>query len=238
MHTASVKEGGGRRVETSSRFEKTCVLCCEVHEVGAPSAHLGLYRCRAECILLESRNFVVMPDISPLVPQHRLLITRDHRNSFAEVPRNQWQELRAMRRSAVSALRLPDGSKPGSALVFEHGSCGSQHSGACITHAHQHLIPLPPGVQVPPIREWLADYGDVYKVRSLAEIVKRHRSSRTGYLLCDDGSGVAHLVSNLEEPVPCQYMRKMLASFLGHADWNWKAMLMARLEGVRCESLP
>lgn len=210
---------------SSPGFIPECELCAEIWDSHALSAHLGLYRSRDEKILLESEGFLVIPDISPLVPGHRLIVTRNHVPSLAELPEHLYDELEEIQTRAIYELKASraDGNCL-SVILFEHGGfAGETGAGDCINHAHLHIVPLAQSSGgLPPLSEWLEDHGEIVEIDRLRDMAATVRAQAKGYLFCQDGKGCRLLVSNLDYPVPCQYMRRMLATHLHVEEWNWK----------------
>ncbi|MBP2340152.1 diadenosine tetraphosphate (Ap4A) HIT family hydrolase [Saccharothrix coeruleofusca] len=85
-----------------------------------------------------TRRFELLADMSPLTVGHLLLLPRKHYLSFAQVlvehPEETEELLDRVIRIYRETFREP--------LVMEHGSSQGQHSHACITHAHLHLLPI------------------------------------------------------------------------------------------------
>jgi diadenosine tetraphosphate (Ap4A) HIT family hydrolase len=219
--TVSPTQAGMEKIEEGWRG---CLLCEEIGGSESLSLRLGLYRNQDEKIVLETENFLVIPDISPLVPGHRLLVTRLHYSNFAELRQQFSDELETVQSKAIADLR--DLYPKGQVVLFEHGSVGGESkAGACISHAHVHLLPLPENVGLPPFRDWLEDYGKVVEVVKLADIPVFIPPGDANYLFCHDGKTNPIIAGDLIEPVPCQYMRRLIAGHIGVESWNWKVVL-------------
>jgi diadenosine tetraphosphate (Ap4A) HIT family hydrolase len=192
-----------------------CVLCAELQDDFPLSVQLGICDNAGDNVLLESDGFALIRDISPLIPGHCLLVTKYHYSSFAQVPTTNTKELNAFKQDCVEFVSR-EYSPP---LLFEHGS-GAQppQSGACIHHAHLHILP----VQAP-VEGWMREFGDVRQIESI--LASRTNSCcNRDYLAYEDCEGRAFLVDELEEPPPCQFIRRRLAGHLGLEWWHWKTV--------------
>jgi diadenosine tetraphosphate (Ap4A) HIT family hydrolase len=158
-----------------------CLLCDEFHHTAPLSVKLGLCSVPRANLLLESENFVLLPDISPLVPGHSLLVPREHYPSFAQIPGSRIQELRNFKDECVAFISEHH-AEP---LLFEHGSGPLEpRSGACIHHAHIHLLPL-----VAPVQQWMREFGEVREIGHALQYELTERLRLGDYLAYQDQSG-------------------------------------------------
>jgi diadenosine tetraphosphate (Ap4A) HIT family hydrolase len=148
----------------------------------------------------------LLPALGMLVPGYLLVATEDHVLSTAELGPSALGDLAQWLNLTVERL----GQEFGHYFIFEHGSSGSEASGACVGHAHLHLVPLADELfrHLKTAAPWrkLADY------ESLAAFVGH------GYAyLAVDGN---HLV--LPEPrLGSQWVRRQIGEWLGRPDWDW-----------------
>jgi len=90
-----------------------------------------------EPIIYQDENVFITPDIAPVVEGHFLIITKTHWNSFANVDDDTYASLeRAKEYLRCSVF------KDEQILFFEHGAVRKNTAGACIDHAHIHVIPM------------------------------------------------------------------------------------------------
>lgn len=95
----------------------------------------------ANRIMWENEDFVSLPTKGCFVPGYCLLLPRNHRRSFADLPpadlRHCWQIMETMRELITTTF--------GPTIVAEHGpgAIGSR-SCACMDHAHLHFVPVDP----------------------------------------------------------------------------------------------
>jgi len=96
-----------------------------------------------ESIIYQNDNVFIVPDIAPVVEGHFLIITKLHWNSFANVDDDTYASLE----SAKEYLRCSV-FKDKHILFFEHGAVRNNTAGACINHAHMHIIPIPLDINI------------------------------------------------------------------------------------------
>ncbi|MDP1818027.1 MAG: hypothetical protein Q8K92_26480, partial [Leadbetterella sp.] len=65
-------------MKTIDYCSKRCFLCDEVNSQKPLSYYLEIYQDPKDKVLFESPHFIVMPDISPIVPGHALLFPKNH----------------------------------------------------------------------------------------------------------------------------------------------------------------
>jgi diadenosine tetraphosphate (Ap4A) HIT family hydrolase len=197
--------------------ESGCLLCDEVSNRSPLSVRLGRCTHPRENFLLESEHFLLLSDLSPLVPGHCLLITRAHYPSFGCVPREITRELATFR---ANCLRLVEASY-GRPLQFEHGSTSlAMQSGACVHHAHVHLLPV-----CVPVERWLSEYGETHHLSGTPASPWPDLPRDQAYLAYANQDGGGLLVTRLDFQPPCQFIRRQVASHLCLPNWNWKVSL-------------
>jgi diadenosine tetraphosphate (Ap4A) HIT family hydrolase len=201
-----------------------CLLCDEVHGENPLSLRLGHYKTTADKVILETEHFLLLPDISPIVQGHILLISKDHLSCFAQLPICMLKEFRDVRDQAVSLIAATY-SEP---LLFEHGSStDTRYSGVCVQHAHIHVIPVRA-----PVEEWLEEFGELVPF-DLFTSYNRHDLPED-YLWYRNQIGSEYLVSKFSDPVPCQFIRRALARHLAISAWNWKSAMIRQLGEPTC----
>lgn len=92
------------------------------------------------CLPMDRQGDILLrPDLGMMMPGHFLAITKNHHTSFAQLERNRLSTLD----KTLSAHESLLGERFGSYFRVEHGSdnIASVSSGACIDHAHIHLLP-------------------------------------------------------------------------------------------------
>ena len=161
-------------------------------------------------------SFVLMRDISPLVPGHCLLVSRRHCSSFARLNDREIEEFQIFKHRCVEYVKYHF-SAP---LLFEHGASGDEtRSGACVVHAHIHFLPV-----CAPMEDWLSDIGPVRHFESVFPLPPAIRDGVEDYLACEDQAGHGSLVTLFDRDVPCQFVRRRVADLLKLPEWNWKSV--------------
>lgn len=164
--------------------------------------------------MAESRCFVALVDLAPLVPGHLLAVPRTNLPSFAVLPEDAWQDWRTLRERLSGALAAR-WSKP---AILEHGSTYAMGGGACITHAHLHLLPL----AIDFLAETRRDGMDMIEVADQRDILATGESERP-YLYYESAADGAWFSWADEPVIPRQYIRRVVARVLGMPEqaWDW-----------------
>lgn len=156
-----------------------------------------------------TQDFVLLPSIGPLVVGHGMLVSREHRESLAEMPP---PALSAYERLVERATAFLEQRKL--ALVeVEHGSTGFAGGGACIVHTHVHWLPSKPEI-VRTIGDHLKlitkvdDANQLVAFKSIAYVSVRCRPG--GYIYVYDA-----------RDSPSQLARRLIAEQLGLESWDW-----------------
>ncbi|MBB5132639.1 diadenosine tetraphosphate (Ap4A) HIT family hydrolase [Thermocatellispora tengchongensis] len=115
-----------------------CPFCALVSDGRSPVwAHLFPGTEHDE-VILASESFLAVLDTAPLAEGHVLIVSKAHLTSLAALPESEREELALMRRAVQDRLR----AEYGPFTYFEHGAASfARHAGACIDHAHLHLVP-------------------------------------------------------------------------------------------------
>ena len=96
-----------------------------------------------ESIIYQDDYVFITPDIAPVLEGHFLIVTKVHWNSFANVDDDTYNSLERakdyLRHSIFSNEKV---------MFFEHGAVRENTAGACIDHAHMHVIPIPTDIDI------------------------------------------------------------------------------------------
>jgi diadenosine tetraphosphate (Ap4A) HIT family hydrolase len=172
-------------------------------------------------ILLESTNVAMIVDISPLVEGHLLVVPKKHYLNFASVMLDYRHEAVQVTQRAKDWVR----ETYGSVTLFEHGSTSDQSGGACIAHAHIHVLPIAATGLVAVMRRDELELTELSDITSWTEIAETPRP----YLLCSDGEH--SFVTFPSGRVRHQYLRSAAAEVLGIPDpqWDWSLVIRRNL---------
>jgi diadenosine tetraphosphate (Ap4A) HIT family hydrolase len=172
-------------------------------------------------VLEETARFAVAVDISPLIEGHLLVAPKDHYLNFSQ----------AMQDSPHEAIDIVEKARDwvqatyGWVALFEHGSTADRAGGACIDHAHVHVLPVGAEALVDVMRR---DRLELDELPSLACWVKLADTSRP-YLLCSNGETLH--VAFPQRSARRQYLRSAAAQVLGIPDpeWDWALIIRKSL---------
>lgn len=162
----------------------------------------------------ESENFYAKAALGHFVFGYTLIVPKDHFPSFAYVPEQLFPELESFRDGVVEKLHS---ICQHSITVMEHGAMSHcQRGGACIDHAHLHLIPLAPDLY-PLLRERFS-FGEL---GSISE-VRRFKDVQVPYMYFQREGRRSHAVE-LSQDVPSQLLRRIACQALGTPElWDWR----------------
>jgi diadenosine tetraphosphate (Ap4A) HIT family hydrolase len=147
-------------------------------------------------VLAADRDFFLMPDLAPLSDGHLLLVTARHHACAGAFDARLWARARRWRDRVVRLYREAYGT--GGLLLFEHGPGTEQGGGACIDHAHWHLLPTEAR-----LRAVVEEHGLPGSPASLAALRGFHRARRSYVLIEEGGRGTVHP----SDGVPSQFLR-------------------------------
>jgi diadenosine tetraphosphate (Ap4A) HIT family hydrolase len=88
-------------------------------------------------MLHETDRFVVMADISPLVPGHVMIVPKAHILCYGAVEAAAWDEFAGI----VNATRAIIREHYGPSVILEHGTCSVDDVADHVSHAHLHIVP-------------------------------------------------------------------------------------------------
>jgi diadenosine tetraphosphate (Ap4A) HIT family hydrolase len=217
MHGRSV--AGNSTLGTGSFIDtiaERCVLCDEVTR--EPVALSRLLAVPIE-VIAESRNFLLISDILPIVSGHLLLISRQHLPSVARVRVDLRYELKGFKEEVQAFLK----SKHDEFFWFEHGSGTSPGSNSCcVCHAHLHFIPVRPKA----VDEYLRRVSLASTLEEGTRGIDALFAAKDDYIYFERRDGSCILVDKPFRPLPRQLARMVVARQEGIADWDWTRVLL------------
>jgi len=193
-----------------------CSLCGELSQTYAPLHKVLIPEGPASRVLVEYREWLAVPSLGPLVPGHLLILPRQHFCSVLGTPHEVFRNFTRLVAYCTSVLRRVYGT---SIMVFEHGSMVGQQSssGACITHAHLHLLPGSDAF----IQDALTEVVPWHPARSLWTFHRKFTQAEyliVGRVAPSPGFWL-HVV---KEPIQSQFLRMVFAATLQNPGWNWR----------------
>lgn len=159
--------------------------------------------------LLETASFVVIADIGPIVEGYCLIVSRSCVPAIAHLPREELAELAIL----VDCLQEAMQEVFGESILFEHGAATfTRNAGACIEHAHLHVVPT--SIDLAP---QLTDMRFEQQDNSLWI---DQLEANAGYLYYENQRAEKYLA--LVDRCAQQYFRRKLSQAVEPATpWNW-----------------
>ena len=170
-------------------------------------------------ILHETDRFVVVPDISPLVPGHVMILPKAHILCYGAVEAAAHDEFLAI----VNATRTILREHYGPSVILEHGTSSIDDVADHVTHAHLHIIPAPID-----IRDSLLTFNfNTTTVASLSDLT--HWAARDeGYIYFESCAGERMVADRLSR-IPRLFFRSQIAKQIGIPDplWDWRRHILS-----------
>jgi diadenosine tetraphosphate (Ap4A) HIT family hydrolase len=161
----------------------------------------------------QNRVAYAKPALGSFVEGYSLIIAHEHVRSFSRMSPENLEAVDVFKNDVSNALMELYGCR---VLVFEHG-CGSswnQRAGACIDHAHLHLIPI-----AVDIRDQLSQHFIPTSISRLSELP--HIANGGAYLYLEDHHGST--LYPIDDSLPSQYIRQLVSRGAGCPRlWDWR----------------
>jgi diadenosine tetraphosphate (Ap4A) HIT family hydrolase len=164
-----------------------------------------------DSIIYQDDNVLITPDIAPVAEGHFLIITKTHWNSFANVDDNTYYSLERakeyLKRTVFKGKRI---------LFFEHGAVKENTAGACIDHAHMHVIPISFDIDIDKyIRTFVSVERIIANKRNIQQCVKDEQP----YVFYEiDGDGQWYYPVDV---LPHQFFRMMVSYRFSVNNFRW-----------------
>jgi len=182
-------------------------LFCSIQDIASPSNP-------EDEIIDETEHFYAKAALGHFVFGYTLIISKEHFASFAYVPEQLFPELEAFRNRVLDKLH---NICQHPIATMEHGAISRcRRGGACIDHAHLHLIPL--ATDLYPILSKSFSFGELDSISDL----RRFKDIQTPYLYYQREGFRGHGVE-LPQDVPSQLLRRIACQELGEPElWDWR----------------
>lgn len=182
-------------------------LFCSIQEMSNPSNP-------EDEIIDESENFYAKAALGHFVFGYTLIISKDHLLSFANLPEHLFAELEAFRDSVLEKLHTICQHPIN---IMEHGAISRcRRGGACIDHAHLHLMPL--AADLYPLLSKKFSFDELGSIREL----RRFKDAQIPYLYYQREGFRGHGVQ-LSQEVPSQLLRRIACQAMGQPElWDWR----------------
>ena len=156
-------------------------------------------------------NFRVVPSLGQIVEGHVLVVPRLHYVTIGDLPLELVEEAQVVVELVRKGLR----ETYGNCVFFEHGAREPAAGGCGIYHAHLHAVPIGDGRD--PVQQLIKQHLFV-RIQNLGELARA--SAGHSYLYYETLSSERYVCC--VDRLPSQYMRKLVAEFLGESHWNWR----------------
>jgi diadenosine tetraphosphate (Ap4A) HIT family hydrolase len=191
-----------------------CPFCREIQSGQLPDF------CDADIdsrILHETDRFVVMADISPLVPGHVMIVPKAHILCYGAVEDTARDEFSGI----VNAVRTILGEHYGPSVILEHGTSSLDPVADHVTHAHLHIVPADID-----IRDSLLNYHTT-PIASLSDL-SRWAARDEAYIYFESCAG-ERIVADRIVDIKRLFIRSEIARCIGLLDplWDWRRHILS-----------
>jgi diadenosine tetraphosphate (Ap4A) HIT family hydrolase len=191
-----------------------CPFCRELQSGGLPDF------CDAQIdsrILHETDRFVVMPDISPLVPGHVMIVPKAHLLCYGAVEAAARDEFSGIVNTTRTILK----EYYGPSVILEHGTSSLDDVADHVTHAHLHIVPA-----AIDIRDALLNFNTT-TVASLSDL-SDWAARDEGYIYFESCAG-ERMVADRLSGIPRLFFRSQIARQVGLPDplWDWRRHILS-----------
>jgi len=182
-------------------------LFCSIQEISNPSNP-------EDEIIDESDNFYAKAALGHFVFGYTLIISKEHFLSYAYLPEHLFPELEGFRDNVLDKLH---NICQHPITILEHGAINRcQRGGACIDHAHLHLMPL-----AADLYPTLSERFSFSELPSISEM-RRFQDAQIPYLYYQR-EGLRGHGAQLLQDVPSQLLRRIACQALGEPElWDWR----------------
>ena len=190
-----------------------CAFCRELQSGTLPDL------CDADIgsrILHETGRFVVMADISPLVPGHVMIVPKAHILCYGAVEPVAQDELLCI----VNGTRAILGERYGPSVILEHGTSSREPVADHVTHAHLHIVPA-----AIDIRDALGNFNSK-KIESLSDL-SAWAARDAEYIYFESRAG-ERIVADQIVGIKRLFFRREIAKQIGLPDplWDWRRHIL------------
>jgi ATP adenylyltransferase len=193
-----------------------CIMCRIVsRDKDTPYQHLMKSNDTPSDILFENNNWVGILDVAPIVEGWSLIVHRSHITSLSEANHEVLEALIPIKNRLSNTIYNAYGVRP---FFLEHGGVGEHRGGACIAHAHLHVIPFDGEIKKNLLRECEFD-----KIDGIWDL--KQKAHHDGYLYFELPNGESFLAN--KPNVKHQLIRRIVAAALpGSPPWEWREYLL------------
>jgi diadenosine tetraphosphate (Ap4A) HIT family hydrolase len=167
-------------------------------------------------ILHETARFVVIPDISPLVPGHVMIVPKAHILCYGAVEADARHEFASL----VNVTRRVLREHYGPSVILEHGTSSLEPVADHVTHAHLHIVPA-----AIDIRNALVNFNTT-TIASLADLSSW--AARDAEYIYFESSAGERMVADRITGIKRLFFRREIAKQIGMPDplWDWRQHIL------------
>jgi diadenosine tetraphosphate (Ap4A) HIT family hydrolase len=168
-------------------------------------------------ILHETERFVVIPDISPLVPGHVMIVPKAHILCYGAVEAAAQEEFLGIVNAARTIIR----EHYGPSVILEHGTCSVDDVADHVSHAHLHIVPA-----AIDIRDSLLNFNTT-TIASLSDL-SDWAARDEAYIYFESCAG-ERIVADRLSGLPRLFFRRKIAPQIGLPDplWDWRRHILS-----------
>jgi len=168
-------------------------------------------------ILHGTNRFVVMADISPLVPGHVIIVPKAHILCFGGVDAAAQDEFSGI----VNATRTLLREHYGPSVLLEHGTSSLEPVADHVTHAHLHIVPA-----AIDIRDSLVNFHTT-TIASLSDL--SYWAARDEAYIYFESCAGERVVADRIDGIRRLFIRSEIARQVGLADplWDWRRHILS-----------
>jgi len=166
-----------------------------------------------ESIIYEDEHIFVTPDIAPVCDGHFLIVSKEHVNSFGNANDLIFASLEKAKEYMKNHVFF--GNR---VLFFEHGAVLGQTAGACIDHAHMHVIPLPQGMD---IEKYISEYIPYEKSEADRKSLVTCAEEKQPYMFYEI-SGEKPWYYSVHHSIPHQFFRRIVCGHFSVTGFRWR----------------
>jgi diadenosine tetraphosphate (Ap4A) HIT family hydrolase len=168
-------------------------------------------------ILHETDRFVVMADISPLVPGHVMVVPKAHILCFGAVEAAAWDEFSGIVNTTRTIIR----EHYGPSVILEHGTSSLDPVADHVAHAHLHIVPA-----AIDIRDSLLNFNTT-TIASLSDL-SRWAARDEAYIYFENCAG-ERIVADQIFDIARLFIRREIARRVGLPDplWDWRRHILS-----------
>lgn len=171
----------------------------------------------ASRVLHGTNRFVVMADISPLVPGHVMIVPKAHILCYGAVEDSDQDEFLGL----VNATRSILSERYGPSVVLEHGTSSLEPVADHVTHAHLHILPV-----AIDIRDSLVNFNTT-TIASLSDL--SHWAARDEAYIYFESCAGDRIVADRIVDIKRLFIRSEIARQIGLPDplWDWRRHILS-----------